>query len=78
MLREPVELGDKAGDFEKVAIQAVTYDGKTYGLPYAIENIALVRNTDLVPEAPATFEDVTAASSGTSAIAADSANTKIW
>ncbi|MBN9184087.1 MAG: extracellular solute-binding protein, partial [Microbacterium sp.] len=38
----PVELGDKASDFEKVALQAVTYDGKTYGLPYAIENIAIL------------------------------------
>ena len=28
------------------------------GLPYAVENIALFRNTDLVPEAPATFEDL--------------------
>ena len=29
-------------------------------MPYAIENIALVRNVDLVPEAPATFEDLEA------------------
>jgi arabinogalactan oligomer/maltooligosaccharide transport system substrate-binding protein len=37
-------------------VQAFTYEGQTYGLPYAVENIALIRNTDLVPEAPATFE----------------------
>ena len=47
-----------ADGFNPVAVQAFTYDGKTYGLPYAIENIALVRNTDLVPEAPATFEEM--------------------
>ena len=41
-----------------MAVQAFTYDGQTYGLPYAVENIALVRNTDLVPEAPATFEEM--------------------
>jgi arabinogalactan oligomer / maltooligosaccharide transport system substrate-binding protein len=27
-------------------------------VPYAVENIALIRNTDLVPEAPATFEEL--------------------
>ncbi len=37
---------------------AFTYEGQTYGLPYAVENIALFRNTDLVPEAPATFEEM--------------------
>jgi arabinogalactan oligomer / maltooligosaccharide transport system substrate-binding protein len=41
-----------------VAIEAFTYDGQTYGLPYAVENIALIRNADLVPEAPATFEEL--------------------
>ena len=45
-------------DFQDVAIEAFTYEGQLYGLPYAIENIALVRNTDLVPEAPATFEEL--------------------
>jgi arabinogalactan oligomer/maltooligosaccharide transport system substrate-binding protein len=52
----PVELGDKAADFEKVAIEAVTYDGKTYGLPYAIENIAVLRNTALADSTPATYD----------------------
>lgn len=42
----------------EVATKAFTYDGKLYGLPYAIENIALIRNTDLVPEAPKTWADV--------------------
>jgi maltose-binding protein MalE len=54
----PIDLGDSAADYSEVAIQAFTYDGQLYGLPYAVENIALVRNTDLVPEAPATFEDL--------------------
>lgn len=56
----PVELGDKAGEFQEVAVNAFTYDGQTYGLPYAVENIALVRNTDLAPEAPASWEDMVA------------------
>ncbi|MGH1562439.1 sugar ABC transporter substrate-binding protein [Mumia sp. DW29H23] len=57
----PLELGDKAGEFEDAAIQAMTYEGKTYGLPYAIENVALVRNTDLLAEPAQTMDDVVAA-----------------
>jgi maltose-binding protein MalE len=55
---EPLDLSGVADSFQDVAIDAFTYDGQTYGLPYAVENIALVRNTDLVPEAPATFEEM--------------------
>jgi maltose-binding protein MalE len=55
---EPLDLTGIADGFNPVAIDAFTYDGQTYGLPYAVENIALLRNTDLVPEAPATFEEM--------------------
>ncbi len=54
----PIELGEKASQFEELAIDAVTYDGQIYGLPYAIENLALIRNTELAPEAPATWDDM--------------------
>lgn len=57
----PIELGDTAADFEEVAVQAFTQDGQVYGLPYAIENIALIRNTALAPQAPATWDDAIAA-----------------
>ncbi len=56
----PVELGDKSADFEKVAREAVSYDGKTYGLPSAIENIAILRNTALADSTPATFDEMIA------------------
>jgi arabinogalactan oligomer / maltooligosaccharide transport system substrate-binding protein len=56
----PVELGDTAGDFQQVAIDAVTFEGQVYGVPYSIENIALVRNTELAPEAPATYDEMVA------------------
>jgi maltose-binding protein MalE len=56
----PIDLGPDADLYAEVAIQAFTYDGALYGVPYAIENIALIRNVDLVPEAPATFEDLEA------------------
>lgn len=54
----PIDLGAAAADYAEVAVKAFTYDGSVYGLPYAIENIALIRNTDLVPDAPATWADV--------------------
>lgn len=56
----PVELGDRADEFEQVAIDAVSYEGQTYGVPYAIENIALLRNTDLVADAPTDYNDMIA------------------
>ena len=42
-------------------MKAVTFNGQVYGVPYAIENIALIRNTDLAPQAPQSIEDVVAA-----------------
>lgn len=54
----PVELGASAANFFDVAVRAFTYEGKVYGVPYAVENIALVRNTDLAPDAPATWDDL--------------------
>ena len=56
----PIELGDKANDFEPVAIQAFSQDGQVYGVPYAIENIGLIRNTKLASSAPATWDDAVA------------------
>lgn len=57
----PIELGDKAKEFAPVAVQAFTQDGQVYGVPYAIENIALIRNTKLAAAAPATWDDAVAA-----------------
>jgi arabinogalactan oligomer/maltooligosaccharide transport system substrate-binding protein len=59
---DPVQLTDeqKAG-FSELALKAVTFNGQLYAVPYAQENVALIRNTDLVPTAPATVEDLVAA-----------------
>lgn len=57
----PIEIGDKADEFDPVSLQVYTYDGQLYGLPYGVENIALIRNTALAPEAPATWDDLVAA-----------------
>lgn len=56
----PLELGDVADGFAEAALQAMTYDGKVYGVPYSIENVALVRNADLVSEPADTFDEVIA------------------
>ncbi len=56
-LLAPVDLPN-AGDFSPVAIEAMSYEGQLYGVPYAIENIALIRNVDLVPDAPASMEEL--------------------
>ncbi|HSL58852.1 MAG TPA: maltose ABC transporter substrate-binding protein [Acidimicrobiales bacterium] len=54
----PVDLSAVEDQFLDVGVTAFTYEGNTYGVPYAVESIALVRNTELVPEAPATFEEL--------------------
>ena len=55
---DPLELGDSAGDYLDVAINAATYDGNVYMLPYAVENVAVLRNKALVPDAPESFDDM--------------------
>ncbi len=56
----PLELGDVADGFAEASLQAMTYDGKVYGVPYSIENVALVRNVDLVAEPATTYDEVIA------------------
>jgi arabinogalactan oligomer / maltooligosaccharide transport system substrate-binding protein len=53
-----IDLAGSEEEFLDVAIQAFTYDGQIYGLPYSIENIALVRNTELAPDRPASLEEM--------------------
>lgn len=58
---DSIDLGDAQGDFEDVAVEAFTYDGQLYGLPYALESVGLVRNTALAPDpTPATFDEMIA------------------
>jgi len=54
-----IDLGDRAADFEQVALDAMTYDGQLYALPYSLETIALLQNVDLVgEEAPSSWDDM--------------------
>lgn len=40
------------------ALAAFDYQGKTYGLPYALESLALIRNTKILAQAPDSFEQL--------------------
>jgi len=56
---DPVQLSAQQKTlFAAAAVKAVTFNGQVYAAPYALENIALVRNTDLAPTAPATLDDL--------------------
>ncbi len=58
----PIDLAGLEDQFTEPALNAFTFEGQLYGVPYATENIALVRNVDLVPEAPTTWQEVRAIS----------------
>ncbi|MGF1703930.1 maltose/maltodextrin ABC transporter substrate-binding protein MalE [Photobacterium makurazakiensis] len=49
------EFKDKLVDF---SWDAVTYDGKLIGYPVALESPSLIYNKDLLPEPPATWEEL--------------------
>ncbi len=56
---DTIDIGDAAEGFQQVALDAMTYDGQLYALPYSLETIALVQNTALVgEEAPATWDEM--------------------
>jgi arabinogalactan oligomer/maltooligosaccharide transport system substrate-binding protein len=58
---DPLQITDDTrAAFDPLAIKGVTYNGQIYGIPYAIENVVLFRNTDLAPEAPRTMEELVA------------------
>ena len=59
-LLSEIDLGDKESELVELGLSAFTYDGKLYGMPTQTENVALVRNTDIVPDAPETWQDVMA------------------
>ncbi|NIR41124.1 MAG: extracellular solute-binding protein, partial [Actinobacteria bacterium] len=54
----PIDLGPKTSGFFGVALNAFSYEGELYAVPYATESVALYYNTDMVPEAPADWEAV--------------------
>lgn len=56
---DPVTAGQpQLKSLEPVALNAVTYNKQTYGIPYAFESVVLFRNKALAPVAPANFEEL--------------------
>lgn len=57
---DPIQLSDEQiAALNPTAVEAVTYDGQVYGTPYALENLALFRNTELAPDKPTSVEELT-------------------
>ena len=54
----PVQLGERAEDFSENARTAMVFNGVSYGVPYAVENVALLRNDELTAETPRTFDEL--------------------
>jgi len=58
---DPLQLTpDQLSGYSPKAVQATTYNGKLYGVPYGIEALALYRNTTVAPKQPATMDDALA------------------
>lgn len=58
-LLEPILMSEDLKDkFTEVSLEAFTYDGDIYGLPYSMEAIALIYNKELVKEAPESWSEL--------------------
>ena len=57
----PVNLAaDVTAKFLPKSIEATKFNGQAYGVPYAVENIGLMYNKDLVPNPPKTMDELVA------------------
>ncbi|BCK57177.1 sugar ABC transporter substrate-binding protein [Nocardia wallacei] len=49
---------DHRAAFPAWTLEALTVDGRLYGIPTTIDTTALLRNTDLVPDAPSSLDEL--------------------
>ena len=56
----PVDLTGRDDEWADVSRAAFNYNGSLYAVPYATEAIGLYYNSDLVPNPPTTFDELTA------------------
>ncbi|WP_114905679.1 sugar ABC transporter substrate-binding protein [Ornithinimicrobium murale] len=55
----PVQIAPEVAEqFVPESIEAVTFEGQVYAVPYSVESLALIRNADLAPEVPASMEEL--------------------
>lgn len=58
-LLAPVTLPEAMrAELPEVALEAVTFDGQTWGYPVSLEAVALIYNREHVAEPPASFEEI--------------------
>jgi len=57
-LISPIDLGSNKENFLQTAVDGFTVNGQTYGVPFAVENIIMFRNTALAPNAPASINEM--------------------
>lgn len=57
-LIEPIPFLPEADQYYDVALDAFSYGGNLYGVPYTIEAIAIIYNKDLVFKAPKTISEL--------------------
>jgi arabinogalactan oligomer/maltooligosaccharide transport system substrate-binding protein len=57
-------VAGKLGDYSELAQGGLKYDGKLYGIPETTKAVVFWYNTDLLPEAPATTDDLKALMEG--------------
>ena len=56
---DPIPMTDtQKAAFLPKSIEGVTFNSQIYGVPYALENVALYRNTTMAPNAPTSIEDM--------------------
>lgn len=53
-------VAGKLGDYSELSQGGMMYDGAMYGIPESMKAVALWYNTDLMPEAPATTDELKA------------------
>ncbi|MEZ5279604.1 MAG: extracellular solute-binding protein [Acidimicrobiales bacterium] len=57
----PVDVSSISDSFVQVALNGFNFEGQNYAVPYVTEAIAMYYNTELIPEAPATWDELVAA-----------------
>jgi arabinogalactan oligomer/maltooligosaccharide transport system substrate-binding protein len=60
-LIEPITLSDqRIQSFAPEHLNPFSFNGELYAIPSSLDTVALIRNTDLVPNCPKTFEELLA------------------
>lgn len=58
-LVQPMNVsGDVLAEYTKESLEALSYDGKLYGLPFVVETYAMLYNKALIPEPPKTIAEL--------------------